>query len=129
MVADKRNSNEDERSKTDDLELTSCPTSSLADFFAFRSPRTNSHSAILFRHYEQLDRVGGERRVRPRAERLGQWQSFMWESALGWIGPAATMIAAMMTSANAGARLGLDGDLARVEFTGGVAIRQPQSRG
>jgi hypothetical protein len=39
------------------------------------------------------------------------------------------MIAAMMTSANAGARLGLDGDLARVEFTGGVAIRQPQSRG
>ena len=67
--------------------------------------------------------------MRPRAERLGQWQSFMWESALGWIGPAATMIAAMMTSANAGARLGLDGDLARVEFTGGVAIRQPQSRG
>ena len=29
----------------------------------------------------------------------------MWEWALGWIAPAATMIAAMMTAANAGARV------------------------
>jgi hypothetical protein len=29
----------------------------------------------------------------------------MWEWALGWIAPAATMIAAMMTAANAGARI------------------------
>lgn len=33
------------------------------------------------------------------------WRSIMWEWASGWIAPAATIIAAMMTAANAGARV------------------------